>query len=141
MLRKFIRPFLFLPLCLYIYSHKSSTSQAKDNFDAMVLKDKEFVLDFFKKLSEDLQKRSKFTVKNLEDQWNEKLARSHFSLARRLAFAREMKSSKENFLISFKNSSTWKVKLASLIAILSILIGFNVEWMRIFSPQTLRLDD
>ena len=132
--------FVFIDETLANYRFHSSQMTRLHVVD-MVLKDKEFILDFFKKLSEDLQKRSKFTVKNLEDQWNEKLARSHFSLARRLAFAGEMKSSRENFLISFKNSSTLKVKLASFIAILSTLIGFNIEWMRIFSPQTLRLDD
>ena len=106
----------------------------------MVTKEREFVLDFFNNLSEEFKDITGYSASSLDKAWNEKIARSYFSLGRRLAFNNDMKRSRENFFLSFKNTSSWKIKAASVLAIISTLIGINIEWMRIFSPDTLKLE-
>ena len=105
----------------------------------MVLKDKEFVMQFFQGLHEEISGRSGYSYESLEKKWDEKISRSHFSLARRLAFINKMSESRKNFYKSFIQSRNFKIKIASLLGILSTLIGLDVEWMRVFSPETLEL--
>tara|TARA_A100001015_G_C15044334_1_gene742385 strand:- start:3405 stop:4412 length:1008 start_codon:yes stop_codon:yes gene_type:complete len=105
----------------------------------MVEKDKEFILNFFNSIPQNIKNFINFDSKKLGQKWDEKISRSHFSLARRQILIGERKKARKEFYISFKRSKNLLIKLASLIGILHTYLGLNIEWMTLFSSSSIKL--
>ena len=105
----------------------------------MLEKDKEFILNFFNSIPQNIKNFINFDSKKLGQKWDEKISRSHFSLARRQILIGERKKARKEFYISFKRSKNLLIKLASLIGILHTYLGLNIEWMTLFSSSSIKL--
>ena len=102
-------------------------------------KDKDYVITFYTKLSDVLKYQSGWSLLDLEAAWNEKIARSYFSLGRRYAFKKDKLNALNQIKNSYKSARGFKLKIVCLISYMSILVGMNLEWLRLFNPKTLPL--
>jgi len=102
-------------------------------------KDKEFVLSFYSELSKAYKEVSGLDETSLTRYWDEKVARSFFSLGRRLAYAKEKEKSLNAFKSSYGASQKLKLKAMSILGIFSVSLGMNIEWMRIFEAKSVPL--
>ena len=106
----------------------------------MTQKDREFVTLFFNTLPDSIKAESLWDIDSLDIYWAEKIARSHFSLGRRLSFAKDKNKALEELKKALFLSKKIKLKSASILAIFSVALGFNIEWMRIFSKASVPMN-
>ena len=130
--------FKFINKCLANYRFHGSQMTNLHIVD-MKEKDKEYVLDFYSKLSHELKEVSKLRNGDLLAHWDEKVARSYFSLGRRLAYKNKVDESKQAFKTALTKSKKFKLRTMSFLGLLSVVLGLNIEWMRIFSGNSVSL--
>ena len=130
--------FKFIDKCLANYRFHGSQMTNLHIVD-MKEKDREYVLDFYSELSDELKEVSKLTNEDLKVHWGEKVARSYFSLGRRLAYKNRADESKQAFKKAFTKSKKFKLRSMAFLGLLSVVIGLNVEWMRVFSGNSVSL--
>ena len=105
----------------------------------MTKKDSLFVINFFRELPDNFKALAKWKEKELRLYWEEKIARSYFSLGRRLAYTNKADEAKQAFKTAFAKSNKFKTKAISFLGLFSVALGLNVEWMRVFAGNSVSL--